>query len=55
MARYSLDLNAGEVALVQNCRTDMEWQGLSLGNKLKILVIRKAQEYEAEKEAEADG
>ena len=49
MARYSLDLNTEEVELVQNCRDDMEWQGLSLGNKIKILVIRKAQEYLAEK------
>lgn len=45
MARYNIDLNPEEKRLIESCRQDMEWQSLSFGAQLKILILRKAQEY----------
>lgn len=51
MPRYSLDLSEDDKKRIESCRTDLSWQELSFGAKLKVLVLEKLQAYEKEKEA----
>ena len=49
MPRYSLDLSEDDKKRIESCRTDLSWQELSFGAKLKVLVLEKLQAYEKEK------
>ena len=49
MPRYSLDLSEDDKKRIESCRTDLSWQELSFGAKLKVLVLEKLQAYEEKK------
>ena len=52
MPRYSLDLSEEDKQRIETCRTDLSWQELSFGAKLKVLILEKLQQYEREKQSE---
>ena len=52
MPRYSLDLSEEDKQRIETCRTDLSWQELSFGAKLKVLILEKLQQYEKEKQSE---
>ena len=54
MPRYSLDLSEEDKQRIETCRNDLSWQELSFGEKLKVLILEKLQQYEKEKEKESD-
>ena len=52
MPRYSLDLSEEDKQRIETCRTDLSWQELSFGAKMKVLILEKLQQYEKEKQSE---
>ena len=52
MPRYSLDLSEEDKQRIETCRTDLSWQELSFGAKMKVLILEKLQQYEEEKQSE---
>ena len=52
MPRYSLDLSEEDKQRIETCRTDLSWQELSFGAKLKVLILEKLQQYEKDKKSE---
>lgn len=54
MPRYSLDLSEEDKQRIETCRTDLSWQELSFGAKLKVLILEKLQQYEKEKEKRSE-
>ena len=52
MPRYSLDLSEEDKQRIETCRTDLSWQELSFGAKLKVLILEKLRQYEKEKQSE---
>jgi hypothetical protein len=48
MARYSLELSEEDKQRIESCRTDLSWQELSFGAKLRVLVFERLAQYEAE-------
>jgi len=54
MPRYSLDLSEEDKQRIETCRTDLSWQELSFGAKLKVLILEKLQQYEKERDEKSD-
>jgi hypothetical protein len=50
MPRYSIELSEQDKERIENCRTDLSWQELSFGAKLKVLILERLQQYEKEKQ-----